>query len=415
MQHKIPESAFGPRGHDMASAVQACVHCGFCLPTCPTYQVLGDETESPRGRILLMKQVLEGSLAPAEAQPHLDRCLGCLACVTACPSGVQYGELISPFRALQQTRAPRSFSIRIRRQLASWTIPYPKRFRFALQLGRIGRRLRSITPSSLHPMLDLVPAKLPAPYAPPPRTEAIGPRRARVALLTGCAQQVLAPEINAATIRVLARQGIEVVCPSAQGCCGALAWHIGDDRSAQRLARVNLDAFPTDVDAILTNAAGCGSGLHEYPLILRGTDAQSRAEAFAKRVCDVSVFLDHIGFRSPPSSTKPLRLVYHDACHLSHAQGVTSAPRKLLQSIGNVQLLEPEEPELCCGSAGTYNIDQPTIAAQLGERKANHLRATNPDGVALGNIGCQVQISRYLPNLPVLHTFQWIDRCYGEG
>src|SRR4029453_18124628 len=264
MLHRISAEEYGPLGQPMAHAVSTCVHCGFCLAACPTYRELGQEMDTPRGRIVLMKQVLEGQLDWREAQPHIDRCLGCLACEPACPSGVPYRDLISPYRAHVQDKLPRTSAERLRRWVAAKTIPFPGRFRMALRGAKIGRLLGPLVPRGLRPMLALAPREIPAAAVLPAVSPARGERRARVALLAGCSQQVIEPDINVATIDVLTRNGVEVIVPQAQGCCGGLAWHTGDLRAAQAFARRNLDAFPSDVDAIVTNAAGCGSARHEY-------------------------------------------------------------------------------------------------------------------------------------------------------
>ena len=411
MLHSIPTEKLGPFGQPMAQAVQACVHCGFCLAACPTYRELGQEMDTPRGRIVLMKQVLEGTLPWQSAKPHVDRCLGCLACEPACPSGVSYRDLISPFRAMAQSRFQFSSGEKLRRFLASVTIPFPKRFRLATKAGRLAKPLRSFLPAALRPMLDVLPDHLPARESWQRVNPARGERRARVALLTGCAQQVLDPDINTATIEVLVRNGIEVIVPPEQGCCGGLAWHTGDLRGAQSFARRNLDAFPGDVDAILTNAAGCGSAMHDYHLVLRGTADEARAEAFRRRVLDVSVFLHQIGLRElPPDSGRTHRVAYHDACHLANAQNVRREPRDLLRAISGLQLIGLPDAEICCGSAGTYNLDQPEIAAALGEKKARAVMATGAETVASGNIGCLVQLRVHLARLGatvrVRHTMQ---------
>ena len=335
--------------------------------------------DSPRGRIVLMKQALEGTLAWEAAQPHIDRCLGCLACEPACPSGVPYRDLISPFRALAAGKFHRSGADKLRRWLAGQTIPYPSRFRFAVHAAGVGRAMRPLVPRALQSMLDLAPPCVPPAQTWPSVTPARGERRARVALLTGCAQQVLDPDINTATIEVLARNGVEVVIPAGQSCCGGLAWHTGDWDAARAFARQNLAAFPADVDAIVTNAAGCGSTMHEYHLILRGTPDEARAEAFAKRVLDVSVFLARLGLREKPADTgRPQRIAYHDACHLAQAQNVRREPRDLLRAIPGVQLLELSDPHICCGSAGSYNLDQPAIAhcprREEGQGRPGHRR-----------------------------------------
>ncbi len=420
MLHSIEPEKFGALGAPMAQAVQSCVHCGFCLAACPTYHELGQEMDTPRGRIVLMKQVLEGALPWESAQLHVDRCLGCLACEPACPSGVPYRDLISPFRALAQPHFRRSFGQRVRRFLAAQTIPFPARFRLAAHAGRLAKVFRPLMPSALRPMLDLIPDCVPPAQRWPVVTAARGERRARVALLTGCAQQVLDPDINTATIEVLARQGVEVIVPPAQGCCGGLAWHTGDLRAAQAFARRNLAAFPADVDAILTNAAGCGSAMHEYHLVLRGSGDEAPAEAFRKRVLDVSVFLARLGLREPPRGfTRPIRIAYHDACHLANAQNVRREPRALLRAIPGVDLCELADAHLCCGSAGTYNIDQPQIAASLGEQKARAAIATGAEIIASGNIGCLTQLRLNLAKLGsrvrVRHTMQVLRDAWRDS
>ncbi|HVU35397.1 MAG TPA: heterodisulfide reductase-related iron-sulfur binding cluster [Opitutaceae bacterium] len=408
----------GPFGESMAKAVQTCVHCGFCLSACPTYQEFGEEMDSPRGRIVLMKQVLEGGLAAEAAQPHIDRCLGCLACEPACPSGVVYRDLISPFRATMESEGKfrRGPAARFRRWVAGATIPHPARFRGALVLARMARPFRALVPPSLRPMLELAPSNVPKAIVLPEFSPARGARRARVALLAGCAQQVLDPDINLATIEVLTRNGVEVVVPPGQGCCGGLAWHTGDLAAARGFARRNLDAFPADVDAVVTNAAGCGSMLHEYHLVLAGTPDSDRAETFRHRVVDVSVFLARLGLRERPPGTGRQRLAYHDACHLANAQGVRVEPRDLLRAVPGLELVEVPDPHLCCGSAGTYNLDQPETAASLGEKKARAIIGTGATAVATGNIGCLTQIGVHLRNLGspirIRHTMQVLRDAY---
>jgi glycolate oxidase iron-sulfur subunit len=416
MLHTIQSQNLGPFGTAMTNAVQACVHCGFCLAACPTYGELGQEMDTPRGRIVLMKRVLENDLPWQAAQPHIDRCLGCLACEPACPSGVQYRDLINPFRALARSKATGAKGAELRRALLSKVLPFPERFRFAARLGSVARHFSGFMPASFKPMLDLLPTVLPSRKAWPAVTQAQEPRRARVALLTGCVQQVLDPDINAATIDVLTRNGVEVVIPQNQTCCGGLAWHTGDLAAAQTFARSNLVAFPNDVDAILTNAAGCGSTMHEYHLILRGTDEEKCAEAFCRQVMDMSLFLARLGLRPMSGSANVQRIAYQDACHLAHAQGVTNEPRQLLRAIPGVELVEPAAPHLCCGSAGTYNLDQPEIAASLGRKKAQAILATGAQLAASGNIGCINQLRAHLARLgsalPVRHTMQVLRDGY---
>jgi len=418
VKHAIPPDAFGPQTAEMAGAVESCVHCGFCLPTCPTYVTMGEEMDSPRGRIFLMKEVLEGQLELEVALPYIDNCLGCQACQTACPSGVEYGELITPFRAYAEQHREREPMDRLQRELVLRTLPFPKRFRAAARLGRLGKPLAGLLPDTLAAMLRLLPAKLPKAQPLPTLHPAVGERRARVMLLAGCAQQVLAPDINWATLRVLARNGVETVIPSGQACCGALAMHTGAAEQAKPLARRNLEAF-AGVDAIITNAAGCGSGMKEYGLLFKGAPEQDAARGFADRVVDVSVFLEELGLReAPPALGRPLPVAYHDACHLAHAQGVRSPPRALLQAVGGIELVEPKEWELCCGSAGTYNVERPDTAATLGERKARNLLDTGARLIATANIGCMTQVQTHLAKLghdiPVMHTLQVLDRAY-EG
>ena len=402
----------------MAHAIESCVHCGFCLPACPTYRELGEEMDSPRGRIFLMKSALEGNLTIGETLPFIDRCLACLGCVTACPSGVKYGELVSAYRARAETTRGRPLMASVRRVLVQQTLPHPGRFRVAATLGRAARPLHGLMPRSLRPMLGLLPETLPAAQPLPALYPAEGTRRARVALLAGCVQQALDPDINWATLRVLAANGIETVIPGGQGCCGALDMHLGETARGQTFARRNIAAFPQDVDAIITNAAGCGSGVHEYELLFAGEAEQESAAAFAQRTVDVSVFLADLGIVTPPPLTRPLKVAYHDACHLAHAQGVTQPPRSLLRSIPNLTLLEIPEGELCCGSAGTYNIEQPEIAGRLGKRKAANILRTGADAVVAGNIGCLVQIATHLKAagrpMAIYHTMQVLDMAYAR-
>ncbi|MBM3846484.1 MAG: 4Fe-4S dicluster domain-containing protein [Verrucomicrobia bacterium] len=415
MLHQIQTDKLGPMGSAMSEAVSTCVHCGFCLAACPTYRELGQEMDSPRGRIVLMKEVLEGKLPWEEAQPHVDRCLGCLSCEPACPSGVPYRDLISPFRAVAQKHFKRPFADRLRRLLTRVTLPYPRRFRAAMQAGGWIKKIGLWSPRMLRPMLDLIPANLPAAQTWPEFTEGSGPRRARVGLLLGCAQQVLDPDINTATIEVLRRNGVDVVAPRTQGCCGGLAWHTGDLAAARKFARQQLDAFPADVDAILSNAAGCGSAMHEYALVLRGTPLEDKARCFGKRVKDVSSFLHELGL-VPPKCSWPIRVAYHDACHLANAQGVRDEPRSLLRSIPGLELQEISGGEFCCGSAGSYNLDEPQVAQSLGASKARAIIDTRAEIVASGNIGCLAQIRMHLEQqgsaVPARHSMQVLRDAY---
>ncbi len=412
----------------MAEAVDNCVHCGFCLATCPTYLVLGEEMDSPRGRIILMKEVLEGQIDVDSALPYIDRCLGCMACVTACPSGVAYDHLLSSFRSRAEMGRTRPFLREATRQLVKETLPYPDRFRLAAGAGRLGKLVAAALPTELRAMLALLPAELPPAQPLPEIFPAIGKRRARVALLAGCVQQVLAPQVNWATLRVLALNGVETVTPFGQGCCGSLSLHIGESGQARDLARNNFGAFGAgspsgdgwnDVDAIITNAAGCGSGMHEYDLLFAGEADAGRAAAFGAKVKDITVFLDELGLQQPPALPEPIRVAYHDACHLAHAQGVTAQPRRLLAAIPNVELLEISEGELCCGSAGAYNLEQPALADAIGARKARNILATGAQAVVTGNIGCMTQIRTHLESLghplPIWHTVELLDAAYAQS
>ncbi len=418
MQHAISKEKAGPHAAAMIHAVEACVHCGFCLPTCPTYVELGEEMDSPRGRIFLMKETLEGRLSADESKPYIDCCLGCLACETSCPSGVPYGELLTPFRAWAEPRRRRTFMDRVRRRILLATLPHPARFRFAASAARWARPWRAAMPAAFRPMLDLAPAKLPPADPLPESFPAKGPRRARVALLAGCAQQVLAPGINRATLQVLAENGVEVLIPRGQGCCGALAMHVGEEASARASGRRNLAAFPRDVDAIISNASGCGSGLREYAQLFGDQPEAARAKAFVALTTDICAFLDQLGLIPPPPPARSIKVAYHDACHLAHAQRVRAAPRRLLGLVPGLELVEPAEWELCCGSAGTYNLEQPGTASTLGRRKAENLIATGAELIATGNIGCLTQIESHLRLLgrpvPIVHTVEVLARAY-EG
>jgi len=327
--------------------------------------------------------------------------------------------LISPFRALARKEFVLGFGDKLRRVLASQTVPYPSRMRAAAQMGRLTRGLTGLMPKSLRPMLDLLPTSLPKAEPLAPVYPAQGQQRGRVALLAGCAQQVLEPAINRATIDVLTRNGVEVLVPEAQGCCGGLAWHTGDLAAAQRFARKNLAAFPADVDAVITNAAGCGSAMHEYHLILAGSEEEARAKDFEKRVVDVSVYLHRLGLRAKPiGNGRTLKVAYQDACHLANAQGVKREPRELLRAIPGLELIELPDAHMCCGSAGTYNLDQPEIAASLGRQKAQAIMNTGAEVVASGNIGCLTQLKSHLGKLQspirVMHTIQVLAQAYAN-
>lgn len=401
MQHHIPVPALGAAGPKMAQAVSSCVHCGFCLPACPTYRVLGEEMDSPRGRIVLMKEVLEGGLRLDEAAPHLDRCLGCLACETACPSGVHYRDLIEPFRA--RLVAARPAAARWRLQALLRVMESPALFRVAARAGAAARSLAALAPAPIATMLALLPERLPAPYDAPALTPARGPRRGRVALMTGCVQSVLRPGITEAAIAVLAANGVEVVVPPGQGCCGALAGHVGDHARGLALGATHRAHFPAEVDAVLATAAGCGSAMKDQ-------------HVDGPPVLDVLEYLDQLGLVGAPRFAAPVTVAYQDACHLAHAQQVTSAPRRLLLAVAGLTLVPIAESGICCGSAGLYNLEQPVLAAELGARKAAALRGSGAALVATANIGCLTQMETSLAGaghvLPVRHVVELLDMAY---
>ncbi len=407
-----------------AALVGDCVHCGFCLPTCPTYVLWGEEMDSPRGRIYLMQEGLDGEPLSDSMVQHWDRCLGCMACVTACPSGVQYDKLIEATRAQVERRHHRSAKDRALRTLVFALFPHPQRLRLlraplrAVQRSGLDRRLRRtgllerISPQ-LAAMESLAP-RLDGREEVPERVPAAGPRRAVVGMLTGCVQREFFPGVNAATARVLAAEGCDVVAPPAQRCCGALSFHNGREEEAQRFARALVDTFDAaGVEYVVANAAGCGSTMKEYARLLRDDPAYAdRARAFARKVRDVSELLVELG---PVAPRHPLEVTvaYHDACHLAHAQGVRSQPRELLRQIPGVELREIAEAELCCGSAGVYNILNPEPARELGDRKAANIVATGADLLVTANPGCLMQVASAIGRsghpMVLAHTVELLD------
>ena len=411
--------------------IDACVHCGFCLSTCPSYRVIGKETDSPRGRIYLMDGVNEGEipLSPATVQ-HFDSCLGCLACVTTCPSGVRYDKLIEATRQQVERNHPRSLPEKLIRQLIFMLFPYPNRLRVLLRpmglyqksgLQKVVRSLGFL--KQLSPQLAAMEAMLPAipPQAfqdtMPECIPAQGEKRYRVGMLLGCVQRLFNPEVNTATVRVLTANGCEVVVPKSQGCCAALTHHQGQEDQTKTLARQMIDSFAdTNVDFVLVNASGCGHTLKEYGSILADDpDYKEKAKDFAEKVRDVQEFLADVGLTAKlsPLQDTPLKLVYQDACHMLHGQKISVQPRKLLREIPGVTLREPVDAALCCGSAGVYNILQPEVAEELGRQKVQNLTNTGASLIASANIGCFVQISRHLKlqgkEVPVLHPMQLLD------
>ena len=402
------------------SILRACVHCGFCTATCPTFVLTGDERDSPRGRIWLMREYLEqGDLdSAAAARPHLDRCLTCLACMTTCPSGVHYRYLVDLTRERIEAALPRPRAERVMRAFLSRLLPNPTLFRLALVSGLLAKPFAALLPARLRAMVRLAPASLPGPSRVdrPQVFRAEGPRRKRVALLTGCAQQVLAPRINEATVRLLTRHGCEVVVAKGMGCCGALRQHMGEVDGALEQMRANVAAWSAEIageglDAIVINASGCGTTVKDYGhLLRRDADWRARAERVSALACDVTELMQELGFQ-PASAMPKLKVAYHAACSLQHGQKVTAAPKALLAAAG-FEVRDVPEGHLCCGSAGTYNLLQPELAGQLRARKVANIESLAPDVVAAGNIGCLVQIASGTAR-PVVHTVELLDWASG--
>lgn len=403
-----------------ADAIRSCVHCGYCLATCPTYLLLGDELDSPRGRIYQVKEMLEAGGAPSpETVRHVDRCLSCLACVSTCPSSVDYMHLIDEARAYIEQHHRRAWHDRLLRSLLAFVLPRPGLFRVLLRLAPLARPFAGLLPMRLRAMLAMAPTRLPpAGRAITPPGHARGsPGRARVALLEGCAQQAIAPEINAATIRLLTRLGVDVEVASKAGCCGALPHHLGKVAASQDLARTSIDAWLAlerdgKLDAIVINASGCGTMVKDYAAVL-ADDAgfAGKAARVAELAKDISEILLDLGGPPAPVRDTGIRVAYQSACSLQHGQGVTDAPVRLLQAAG-FEVVQPREAHLCCGSAGTYNLLQPEIANRLRARKAAALEATGAAVVATGNIGCLAHLRQGMA-LPVVHTVELLDWAAG--
>jgi glycolate oxidase iron-sulfur subunit len=418
-------SAFDAHHPPSKQIIENCVHCGFCLPACPTYVLWNEEMDSPRGRIYLMKLASEGqaSMNPQWVS-HFDSCLGCMACMTACPSGVDYGKLIEATRAQIERHHPRSLGEKLHRRFLFAVFTRPDRLRLlrwpllayqksGLQSLVRGVGLLKLVPKRLQSMEALMP-KLEKNEHVPAVTPAEGAKRRRVGLLLGCVQREFFPQVNAATARVLAAEGCEVVAPQDQPCCGALLVHAGEETGALRLARKTIDTFePADVDTIVTNAAGCGSNVKEYGHLLRDDpNYADRAKVFAAKCRDITEVLTEL---PPRAARNPLhlRVAFHDSCHLQHAQGVRSEPRQLLANIPGIELTEIPESAICCGSAGIYNLVQPDAANALGDRKAQLIAPLNAQVVATGNPGCLLQLQSSLARqahaIPVVHTIQLVD------
>lgn len=418
-----PQQLADPHIAESEKILRKCVHCGFCTATCPTYVTLGNELDSPRGRIYLIKDMLENDRpADREVVTHIDRCLSCLACVTTCPSGVDYMHLVDHARIHIEQTYRRPLADRLIRNLLAFVLPYPKRFRAALKLARVARpfsaffrRAKGLKP--LASMLDLAPVTLPPPshLSSPGFYPAVGEKRGRVALLSGCAQPVLDPAINEATIRLLNRLGIEVVLPEGEGCCGALVHHMGREEQALASARRNVDVWMKEIergglDAIIITASGCGTTIKDYGHMLRLDPVYAeKAQTVSALAKDVTEYL--AGLDLPVLERNGLTVAYHSACSMQHGQKITTAPKLLLKAAGFI-VRDPAEGHLCCGSAGTYNILQPEISAELKARKVRNIEATKADVIATGNIGCMTQIATGTA-MPILHTVQLLDWAYG--
>ncbi len=468
-QAMSPEPTFSGRDAPSPALIDACVHCGFCLPTCPTYLLRGEEMDSPRGRIYLMKAGVEGRAEmTASFVRHFDSCLGCLACVTACPSGVEYGPLIERTRAQIERHYPRPAGDRWFRKLLMSIVPYPFRLRFALApLVLFGGLVRSVArggaasggstggytkqdppytgavpdppyeganapgsdrvgrvllfrPALLQRVRAALALSPPVTWRSlfartPEHTPSVGPARMKVAVLTGCVQRLTFARVNEATVRVLSAEGCAVAAPAAQACCGALSLHSGHIDDARRFARHNIEVFEASgAERVAVNAAGCGSAMKDYGELFADDPAwAARAHAFSEKVRDVSQLLVELGSARAPRHPIAARVVYHDACHLAHGQGIRAEPRSLLQAIPGVEVVTPAESDICCGSAGIYNLVQPEAASELGERKARHIASLSPDMIATANPGCILQIAasgrRLGHDWPIFHPIELID------
>lgn len=407
---------------DVAAAndiLRKCVHCGFCTATCPTYVTLGDELDSPRGRIYQIKDMLENDKpASGKLVKHIDRCLSCLSCMTTCPSGVNYMHLVDIARAKIHETYNRPFVDKWLRKVLAFVLPNPRIFRLALVGAWLGKPLFKGIPGPIGAMFRMAPAKIPnpSPWDVPQTFRAEGKRKGRVALMTGCAQQVLQPSINEATIRLLTRHGVEVVVANGAGCCGALVHHMGDTAGSHSQAAANIKAWQREkngdgLDAIIINASGCGTTVKDYGFMFRTDPAlAAEAKAVSDLTKDITEYLSEIGLAAPVVPTGQ-RVAYHSACSMQHGQKITDLPKTLLTQAG-FDVATPAEGHLCCGSAGTYNLMQPALADTLKERKVKNIEATTPDIIAAGNIGCLQQIASGTP-LPVIHTVELLDWATG--
>lgn len=398
--------------------LRACVHCGFCTATCPTYQVLGDELDSPRGRIYLIKDMLENNRVPDQKTViHIDRCLSCLACMSTCPSGVHYMHLIDHARAYIEDKYKRPLFERLLRWALVKILPYPTRFRLALLGAKIARPIARFLPDPrLRAMIAMAPKQVP-PVSRNDDPQSFAPsiaRKKRVVLMTGCAQRALNTDINDATIRLLQRLGCEIVIPQGQGCCGALTHHLGKTTESHAAAAQNIRAWQGEIDqggldAVVINTSGCGTTVKDYGHMFRDSDLAEQAAQISKLAMDVSELLMQL--EMPELEQKNIKVAYHAACSLQHGQQIKTFPKTLLQKAG-FTVLEPADPHLCCGSAGTYNLMQPEISSQLKTRKVANLEALQPDIIAAGNIGCMMQIGSGTA-VPVVHSVELLDWATG--
>lgn len=412
-----PAQLADPDTRESEKILRSCVHCGFCTATCPTYTLLGDELDSPRGRIYLIKDMLENDRpATTEVVKHVDRCLSCLACMTTCPSGVNYMHLVDHARDHIEKTYRRPWMDRTLRRLLGAVLPRPGLFRLALRATKLARPFADVLPARLAASLRLAPSRVPPP-SPVDRPQSFpteAPRVRRVALLNGCAQQVVAPQINEATIRLLTRHGCEVVVARGAGCCGALTHHLGQD--GRDFARANILAWTREIeadglDAIVINASGCGTTVKDYGFMFReDAELAEPARRISALARDMTEIMSEIGLL-PPVQPMKHRVAYHSACSLQHGQRIMQQPKQLLQEAG-FDVVEPPEPHLCCGSAGTYNLLQPDIATRLRDRKVANIESTAPDFIAAGNIGCITQIASGT-GLPVVHTVELLDWATG--
>ncbi|SIT84812.1 glycolate oxidase iron-sulfur subunit [Yoonia rosea] len=412
-----PEQLTDPAIKRSNEILRSCVHCGFCTATCPTYQVLGDELDSPRGRIYLIKDMLENERKPdAKTVKHIDRCLSCLACMTTCPSGVHYMHLVDHARAYIEKNYDRPWSDRALRWVLARILPYPMRFRVALLGAKIGRPFARLMPDArLRAMLEMAPKTIPpVSRNDDPQTFPAKDKKMRVALMTGCAQKALNTDINDATIRLLTRLGAEVVVAEGAGCCGALTHHMGKEDESHSAAAKNIRAWVKEMDsdgldAIVINTSGCGTTVKDYGHMFRNDPLAKDAARVSAIAMDVSEVLMKLDL--PQGDDKGTKVAYHAACSLQHGQQIKTYPKELLKKAG-FTVLEPADSHLCCGSAGTYNLMQPEISKQLKARKVQTLEALTPDIISAGNIGCMMQIGSGT-DVPIVHTVELLDWATG--